>query len=440
MTGASSAGSEAVSWATQTPAVLPLVQIDRPDLTITVDPALPHNAFRVHAETREALFSHAHLFAGEGAVALAEHPTTVDSVRLAPSAIRLATTMAVAAMHLGELDEPLLTFDLAVARQLAGAPAAREFALGTAAAERLAATIEVSVTGGALATALVAALADIGSEASQELRAWALMQDLEHQAVAAEIELSLHHFADGREPATTLGTPGASDDIASQLADPRPLPPRLLRFSGPGDPDLTVRQEDDLIVITAPLRDEVIADSVEAQGLFAVVADSVTGALLAVAPLRFSHGLVRSELHLPGHPVHGLHCALIGAATDPSTIRLDPLGLLLIEVERHCRHAWTMHRRAGAILAAVNPWSPSAALDSARALSDTAHRSARDAAQTAVDLIRHELRRNRNEADRSELQAHTLRADALASLIDESPAFDGPAGPTITELAAEILH
>jgi hypothetical protein len=442
-------GDGSLAWTAPDGAALAPVFVARPGLTVTVDPANPHRVLDLAATNEEAIRDRAGFFdppaiTGE----LTADPESVQRITLSPAATRLATTLAVTEVHLGDLDESLLMLDRAVALANLGdtVSARRVFGLASAATELLADRIEEDGIGGPLLTGLLAALTALGPTVTGELRAWQPRMRGRTDLAGASLDRELATLLRGEREAdlslTALAMTGDDqpDEPVLQLTDLRPLPPRLLRFTGPDDPDLEIRSGDgDLITVTATLRDEVIADTEEVLGLFAVAADPATGRMLASAPIRVVGREVRAELYLPGRRPDQVNCALIGSDAEPDVLRLDNLGTALIEIDRHLRFAWTMHRRAGAIRAAVDATAAPGTVDAAAELAREALAIATEAATTAQDLLRQEARRRHTSPEATPLATYSAQIDAFAGTITGPPQISGPAGPTLTELAAEVL-
>ncbi|MFT3660684.1 MAG: hypothetical protein QM809_04625 [Gordonia sp. (in: high G+C Gram-positive bacteria)] len=230
--------------------------------------------------------------------------------------------------------------------------------------------------------------------------------------------------------AMTLGGASATPD---QTADLSLLPPRLLLFAGPNRPEIVTWTTADGLHVQARLRDDVPTGSRKTTGLYAVAADADTGALLAYAPMRVVEDRLEATLGVDGLDPARLRCGIV-AREAVTEVRLDPIGVAATDVDRHCRYAWSEHRRAGALLASVGAATDESAITRVQAAADrarrTAERAARGAARKAAALVRG----NRDDDSADVLREYRNAVDRFAARITAPPTVDGPAGPTLAEL------
>ena len=258
------------------------------------------------------------------------------------------------------------------------------------------------------------------------LRAHLLADDIGWQT-------GLSRLINHETPATSLG------DIATvtgQLNDLRPFPARALRFTGPDDPDLEITATDGAISVRARLRDEVIPESGEIHETMAVAADSLTGEILSVAPCSTADGHISAELYPGTSDPSGLRFALISADTALESVRLDPLGITLTRIDRHCRYAWSLHREAGAILAGADATTDEPSLTRIQQNANRVRHERDEVIATIRGLIRQLARRMRRAPDAESIASYVEAVHLFAASLDAPPTTDGPQGPTLAELLA----
>lgn len=441
--GGAIADDGSISWSAARGTALGPVQVGADRLMITVVPTAPDEVLDMAAAVPDVLVARAHLFAGDVANRLSMTPDLVNRVRLAPAATRLAAAACVHELHLGDLDEALLLVDRAWALLGIGetALAAAWLALAGPSIDRLTDRIEADDIVGPLVEMTTAALVDFAAAGilPDDLSAH-LDRLADRQArLDGAFDSALEDIVAVVETALALGaeeTPAPS--VGRQLADFRALPPRTLQYAGPAQPDLRIVQGNNgTVVVTARLRDGVITDTAEIQGLFAVAAEARTGELVAAAPVSVVEGEVTAQLQTGGLAPDRVRCALIGSGADPDFLRLDPVGAGLTRIDRYLRHAWTAHRTSGATLASAGFGGEH--LDGLTARTQHFRTVAIQSAATAQALLRQLRRRHRTDADAEALAGFAEHIDRFADAVAADPATTGPTGPTLTELAAVVL-
>lgn len=360
---------------------------------------------------------------------------------LAGGLARVATVSAVDAIHLGDLDDGVLLLDTAYAHALAGDADESHYALAAAVPDRLVDEIAAADLTGPLVTRVAEALSLAPEEVIGGRERDGLITRLGERIVGADTtwEVLMHEMiAVSPALALDLGDIGVTTD---HLADLRALPPRLLRFTDPDESEIDVEVFDDGDVeVSAALRPGVDAVALESAGLFAVAADIVTGDLLASAPATARDGQVHATLALSGLDPQTLRFALLGAEMDLATLRLDPLGVALTRIDRHCRHAWSRHRLAGALRASVGAESAESEILRVEDATAIAHEDARETMETVRALIRQLVRRHRAGPQNQTLAGYRDAVERLAERIDGPPEFDGATGPTVAELYSVAME
>jgi hypothetical protein len=432
-----------ISWHADTGVVLGPITIQIGSVTLVVDAAFPDVLIDFAVTDAGALSGGPALFddpefavrvltAGDGEI--------VVGTLLAAPLVRVATVAAVGDIHLGDLDEATLLLDRAHARALAGDvdTATELYLLTHAVTDRIVEQIESADYTGPLVAALLEALDSAPQQALDpaDRDLWtAALRDRRFDVDGQVVEDALFELVDGSMPqlAITLG-----DAIVppGQLVDLRAVPPRILEYTGPDDPDLDVVDRGGRVVVQAALRADAMIESAEVQELFAVAAEEGSGDLLAVAPCTVAGGVVTAELTVPGMAAASLRCALIGSGTDPDTLRMDRFGISIARIDRYCRHAWTLYRTVGAMLAGLDLAVDEADFDTVQQEADETHDAAVDAVQTALGLAAQLRRRNRSGRDAAGLAAYLEAIQRFGSAIAARPPLDGPTGVTLTELLA----
>lgn len=433
-----------ISWHGDQQVVLGPITLEINGLRMTVDVSSLENVLDLAVADAGVLRSVAAAFANPSVVEpilAADHGAVVEGPTLGPAALRLATTFAVDAVHLGDLDESVLVLDAGYARAAAGDPdARREYSIASAVPDRLVDEIETAdYTGPLVERLLEAIVAAPGSAFSLQERT-RLIGSLRDRATRAITpwELTLPENA-LVTLALDLGGSGAA--VAEYLADLRALPPRLLVFTGPDDSDVTtVAKGSGRVEVSARVRPDAFAEQAIEDGLFAVAAVPDSGDLLAFAPAVVVDGELRATIVLPDDDGQTLRFAFVRSGIDLDTFRLDHLGEAMTRIDRFCRHAWTQHRVAGAVRAAVGIDDSGVELDRKAELADDKHREAVDAIDTAQSLLTRLLRRNRNDPRRDALERYGDGLEQLSRMISEPPQIDGPSGPTLAELHSVTLR
>lgn len=442
MTGAV-AGDGSIIWSAAYGAALGPVQLGVPGLIVTVDPIAPGEVLDVAAATPDGLIARADLFTGDIARRLAATPDLVQSARLAPAATRLATVACVHNLHLGDLDEALVLVDRAWALVGIGerAAAADWLRLAGPSIDRLTERIEVDDISGPLVATTTAVLTDFASAGVLPADLASHLDRLAGRQARLDgaFDSALDDITAGAETALALGADEtAAPGIVWLLADLRLLPPRTLAYAGPDQPDLRVVEGGaGTVVVSGRLRNGVITDTAELQGLFAVAAEARTGELVAVSPVVVAAGEVTAQLQTGGLAPDSLCCAIIGSAADPDLLRLDPVGTALTRIDRYLRHAWTAHRTAAAALASAGFGGEQ--LDRLTQQAGHWRAAAVDSVATAQALLRQLRRRHRSGDEADALAGFAEYADRFADAVTAEPATTGPARPTLTELAAVVL-
>jgi len=221
------------------------------------------------------------------------------------------------------------------------------------------------------------------------------------------------------------------------LLDLSLLPPRLVRFAGPDQVDLTLRIVDnETVEASAVLRDEIIAESTDVDGLFVVAMDSNTGELVSSAPCAVDGLTLIARLWLADRPIGDLHFALVAPTVPLSRVRGDPLSVQLGRLDRQCRHAWTQHRRATALVGLVTETSDDSAFDNAHHLGEILMADAKQWAEnTEAELD--ELRQAVADPAVEQIVAGYLDGvQRLTNLVQSPGDLDGPLRPTLAELCA----
>lgn len=433
-----------ISWHGNRQVVLGPIAFEINGLRMTVDAAALANVLDLAVADAGVLRSAAAVFANpivvEGILAAGDG-AVVDGPTLGPAALRLATTCAVDAVHLGDLDESVLVLDAGYARAAAGDPhARREYAIASAVPDRLVDEIETAdYTGPLVERLLEVIVAAPGSAFSPQERTGLIgsLRDRAARAIAPwELVLSENTLA-----TLALDLGGSRAAVTEYLADLRGLPPRLLVFTGPDDSDVTTAAEGSgRVEVSARVRPDAFAEQAVEDGLFAVAAAPDSGELLAFAPAVVVDGDLRATIVVPDDDGQTFRFAFVRSGIDLDTIRLDHLGEAMTRIDRFCRHAWTQYRVAGAVRAAVGVDDSGVELDRKAELADDKHREAVDAIDTAQSLLTRLIRRIRNDPRRDALERYGEGLEQLSRMISEPPQIDGPSGPTLAELYLVTLR
>lgn len=248
------------------------------------------------------------------------------------------------------------------------------------------------ITGGAATD-----IARIAGEASQVLSGSGWAPDVAELAdqLRADIEpfsdtdAGILAIFDQLEAATrdlaTAHLGGTKTTDKEYFIDPAAVPPRLLAWPGGAAEDLRVTNAagSAQFVVTANLAPSVDERTVELTELIAYAADTSTGELVAVAPMTVRGRTVTATVTYDG-PAANLTFGLYHADTDITALRLDELGLLLVEVDRLMLDAYRDHRLA---LAAIHEGDVVNAVAAMEAKRDSCLASAGRYAGAAVDAI-----------------------------------------------------
>ncbi|HMS75895.1 hypothetical protein [Gordonia sp. (in: high G+C Gram-positive bacteria)] len=431
--------STLVSWHADTAIVLEPVHIEIGGVGVVIDAAFPDVVIDVIVDSTivrstRALFTEVDF---TQRLSAAPDGARIDGPTLAESFARLATVRAVDRIHLGDLDEAALLLDQAFAHRKLGSfePALRYYVLGATAAERLVDEIDNGDHSPATVRMLSSIIDSCPPDALDTPSRDRLAGILRTHLLADDIgwQTGLSRLIGQDELATSLGD---FSTVTGQLNDLRPFPARALRFTGPDAPDLEITTTDGSISVRARLRDEVIPESQEIQETMAVAADSSTGEILAVAPCSASGGQISAELYPGTSDPSGLRFALISADTPLESIRLDPLGIAMTRIDRHCRYAWSLHREAGAILAGAGATTAESVLTRIQQNANRIGHERDEVVATVQGLTRQLARRTRNTPDTESVARYVDAVGSFVASLDGPPATDGPQGPTLTELLA----
>ncbi|MGW0039417.1 hypothetical protein [Gordonia sp. NPDC003376] len=425
-------------WRAEGAVALGPVSFAAKGITVSVDAASPTEVIEIAVGGADTLRSAASIFGDTASIEPIVDAAVGDVVEgplLSDDLVRMATVAAVDAIHLGDLDDGVLALDAAYAGAVLGDPSSEWlYALAASVPGRLVDEIDSADYHGPLvdrlSNAIMAGPHDVfgvveRTEMIDTLRSRTDHTDVLWQILVTDVDLP------AAELAVDLG--GFSSAVV-YLADLRPLPPRVLTFTGPEQPEVEVTLGSaGGMDVTARIRSDVDADALVAEGIFAVVAESATGAVLAFAPATVVDGRMIAHLAaVDGLGIDDMRCAFLGSGADLSALRLDPLGVALTRVDRYCRHAWTRHRIAGAVRAGLGIAASDLEIARAARIADAAHAEAGDAMGHAQALIRQLARRH----GAATMGDHRAAVDRLAESVAEPPATDGPAGPTMAELHA----
>ncbi|MFT4127077.1 MAG: hypothetical protein QM662_12725 [Gordonia sp. (in: high G+C Gram-positive bacteria)] len=435
-----------ISWHADTEVALGPVIFDANGIRIAVDAASPADVVDLAARDYSALRAAAALFTDPRVIMTIAEAADGTRTRdpgpmLGPDLTRVATVSCVDAIHLGDVDAGVLLVDQAMARMSSGDPGAGAY-LGLAAAvpDRIADEIDAADYRGPLVERILDVVARAPRMLTESERT-GILQALDRRADADDLQWQefLTDVTTELGPALAVDL-GSAGTASTYLADLRPLPPRLLRFAGPDEPEVTVQVLDETTVtVTAELRPDVDSDTDEVAGIFAVAADAARGDLLAFGPTTVTDGQLRATIRLPDLDPATARYAFIGSDIDIDAVRLDPLGLSLTRIDRYCAYAWSQHRLAGALRASVGASADEATIRRAQDAAETASERASDAIRTARGLTRSLVRRHRSSPRAAAVSEYVAAVGRLGDRLAEPPAIDGPTGPTIAELHAVAL-
>ncbi|GAA14986.1 hypothetical protein [Gordonia alkanivorans] len=410
------------------------VTITTGQITFTVDAAFPEQPVQVTIRDAESARD-ASVFADPSAVndlVNALDTTGIPAPDLSDGLVRLTTVTAVDTLHLGDLDDGVLSLDVAYARALLGDPDMGWYlALASSVPGRLVDEIESADHGGPLVTRLAEVIGTVAIGVLPDDEMDGLLGALRVRTDRSDVLWDALFGLD-----TDLGVLAADlggiSPVITQVADLRALPPRLLRFDGPEEPEVEINENvDGSYEVSAELRDGVDADSAVVDGIFAVAADPETGDLVAFAPATASGDRITARIV----GVDGdARFAFVGSEADPAELRLDHFGVAMTRVDRHFRHAWTRLRNAGAVLAGLGITDSDDGIAAATAGAETERQAASDAVGTVRVLLRQFARRYRGESETRLIAARLVAVEKLDDRVREPLRTDGPGGPTLAEL------
>lgn len=430
-----------VEWIATDIRVLGPITFEAHGVILTVEPADPTCATRIAAPTHDVLRSAAPFLIGDPqirqALVAADDGARLAGIRLTDPVARFATIESVRRLFLADLDEPTLILDRAHAFHLAGRTgvAAGLHRMAQSTIELLLDEMESSPPSAAVAAELGSILQslsqrdDVGPDRNAEfLRRIGELPELREELWRQTLDREV-----GLPVATTLGGQGAGR--TGEFVDLRVVPPRILRFSGPSVPDLTVsRDGDGYLIVRAELQASTLDDCREVTELFAVATDPLDGEVLASGPCTAADGYLTARLWVGEEATDSLRCGLVSTDVDFDLVRSDETGSRISQIERYCRHAWTQHRIAGTALSMVGVQSGSDAIDRARREATSSHREAIASMDTAAGLARQLVRARRRHPDAWTSASYAESVGRLADAIGTPPETTGPARPTLAEL------
>lgn len=321
---------------------------------------------------------------------LGETVRTFDCPRLRPPWALRALTAAIVRWTTRRVHKGALLVDEAVAELALGheADARRGFAyaeyalleLGNRCLDGELPNPAVTAVTRALAVAEQVGLGDAVAAIGRRLAATTPVDDDELSAATAA-------WADaaGMREVPIHGLGSVAPDIAHGHLDLTVLPPRILAWQSARARELRVAHDRDLDVfrLSAPLAADVDPYCREAQQLLAYCADNRTGALIGVTTAGAAAGTVVAELPAQGRSVTTANFGLFAADTDLAALRCDPVGRVLIEVDRDMVEAWNYDRAATVTMTALPADAGEAALVPARMRCDELMLIARTSASNA---------------------------------------------------------
>lgn len=438
------AGADIVTWQADVEAALGPISLEINELRIILDASRPYRPIGVVGDRtrwRDAttLFADpsvvpAVLDAGDGEV--------VPDPVLNDAAARAATVRCVEAMHLGDLDDGVLLLDRALAGDAVGArDALRAWGYAAAVPERIVDEIENSDHQGVIVERMLEVVGATPGEVMSVAQRNSLTTILASRASRRDLQWDIflaETVLPDQELAFDLGGTAAP---TTYLADLGLVPPRILVFGGPESAEVTaVETPAGTIAVSAPVRTDSFAAEYIRDGIFAIAADPDSGEIVAFAPAVLAEGEFHATIRPPGVEVVHLRVAFVGADADLSTVRLDPTGVALSRIDRHCRHAWTCHRLAGALRAAAGIGDTGSQLGQAAESADAAQRDSETSMVTAKRLLARLERRHRAGPQHDAITRYAHALDMLQQFVDGPPVIDGPTGPTLAELHAVALR
>lgn len=356
-------------------------------------------------------------------------PVLVDDV------VRAATIHAVGKFHLGALDEAIVALDTAHAAALAGDQelAQAHYLMASATMDSLLDRLTDGEGGEAIAEELEQMIA----------RCPEMDPDQSVARVAAAVidrhNDSLTNFLSAEQHRAAAVHGGATGGNTGERLDLSLLPPRVIRFTGPDQNDLSIRElSDDTIEVSAILRDELDSDSSEVEGLSVLAVDSLTGELIASAPCEASEGLITARLWLADNPLGDTHFVLVAADVPLGSVHADRFAVQIARLDRQCRHSWSQHRRASAVIELVSTATRPESVDVAETWQ-------RFLTADAVDWVTRTEREIADLVDQNEDDptAQRILADyghgvrRLHEVVTQPVSPGGPRRPTLAELCAE---
>ncbi len=428
-----------MEWRAEHPEAILPITVTIGGVAITVDALLPERPVELTAESGESLRRLTNGFAlpssFEELLGASDSEAVPDPI-LGDELVRLLTVAAVDVVHLGELDDGVLLLDAAHSRALVGDPMTDwYYALAASVPGRLVDEIESTDQLGPMVDRLAEVIAAAPTDSMPEDERREALSLLSARIDRADAVWDVFQVTSAGAELALASELGSISTVTMEVADLASLPARLLRFDGPEEPEIEVHENaDGSIEISAAIRSSVDAESVTAEGIFAVAADRSSGEILAFAQAVAVDGRVVARIDDPDGFVEGARCAFLGADADLSALRLDPFGMSVARVDRHCRYAWTRYRAAGAIRAGLGVVDDESRIAAAAQMADAEQVGAAEAIDQARMLLR-QMTRRWGDTDRSALVAsYRDILVSLAARFSEPPPSDGAAGPTLAEL------
>lgn len=435
-----------IGWISNVVPALGSVRLSVGDVLVTVDGAFPRDVMSVVAPDVETLRTVRGAFQDDGfidALVAASDGATLPGPELSDDLVRVAVLSAVRQFHLSDLDGIALLIDRAYAGTLADdeVTASMFYRLSSLGAEQIAQDMVENEISGAVVDEFAVQMRVAPDDSLRSDIRSAIFGSIDELEQTANTLWSYSFRETTTSAAVAMAgpvTPLERPASVGVLNDLQTIPPRILTFDGPRLPDVTVTSDDPgFAVVSAQLRDNVDETSAEVAELFAVAADRITGALVGFAACVVSGRTISARIVLQNRTVDTAHFAIVGASVNPDELHLDELGVGLAEVDRYCRHAWTLHRVAAAALANTGVGTTGVQIDANRAqIAETLLR-ARQSARDADDAVRAILS---DYEDHDGLAAYVESVKRLRSLVDSDLVIDGPARPTFAELYALVAE
>ncbi|MFH5230863.1 hypothetical protein [Antrihabitans spumae] len=378
----------------------------------------------------------------------------VDGPVLAEPFEHLAAVTAVARWTLRPVNAGALLLDRAVAAEMVG-NRGEAWRLFSYAEDALLDFAEMCLQKGgssAIGDRLVAALAAAQTCGLDGPYIDGLLAQLEQWSPIADADL-VKAFSDWRN-AEVVGAVGAATDmgngpsggdpdlfVTTSYLDIEAIPPRVIAWEGAAKPELLIEyhRAQDRAIVTASLAAGVDAVSQEVRQLFAYLCDKETGRVVATAPMTVTGGSVSANLPGMGLTVDQLYAGLFKTGVRIESLRTDPVGRCLAEVDRHMVDAWGHARSAVAVGFTLPPTAYDAKRRVAMRTRATQLRMAQTAAQNASTLLTREIEaRGDSDADSEAVNA-LLRArlDAVEEFVEDLGNFAAAQGHLLlTELIA----